>query len=144
MSKKRIMAGMKVNPDTGCWEWQKGIDSGGYARCMVNGKPYAHRNAYRLWKGDIPDGLFVCHTCDVRHCVNPDHLFIGDPCDNSADMVQKGRSAKIPQKLTVEKVIAIRERYAAGETQTALASEYGVSQVMVSKVVRRLMWKHVS
>ena len=62
MSKSRILAGMKVNPETGCWEWQKALDQGGYSRCMVEGDPYGHRNAYKLWKGAIPDGAFVCHT----------------------------------------------------------------------------------
>jgi hypothetical protein len=78
--------------------------TGGYARKTVNGVPwYAHRLAWVQAFGPVPDGLMVCHTCDVRMCINIEHLFLGTHADNMADMVKKGRSKKLdtPQHFTL-------------------------------------------
>src|SRR5690348_11100206 len=72
------------------WLWRGGIDRLGYG--TTKGKhPKAHRLAWELFNGPIPDGMNVLHKCDVRNCVNPDHLFIGTQLDNMRDMVSKGR-----------------------------------------------------
>jgi HNH endonuclease/NUMOD3 motif len=76
---------------TPCWRWQKGHFSDGYGGWK--GKK-AHRLSYEIFIGPIPKKFLVLHKCDVRNCVNPDHLFIGRPSDNSADMRVKGRQAK--------------------------------------------------
>lgn len=80
-----------------CWLW-RGKLTAGYGSMMVDGKAYrAHRWAYERFVGPIPEGLFACHKCDVRNCVNPDHIFIGTNADNVRDMVAKGRN-KLPRQ----------------------------------------------
>lgn len=65
---------------------------GGYGKCCVHGERRAHRASYKEFVGDIPKGMYVCHRCDVRNCIEPSHLFLGTQADNMADMVLKGRS----------------------------------------------------
>ena len=102
----------------------------------------ASRAAYTAWIGPIPDGQFVCHRCDNPPCINPKHLFLGTPHDNSADMAAKHRSAngewKRTHKLTDDQVAEIRSRYAeGGVTQRQLAEEFGVSQQLVGLLAQR-------
>jgi hypothetical protein len=108
----------------------------------------AHRVAYALTYGSIPEGRMVCHHCDVRLCVRPDHLYLGDVRDNARDMMKRGRSlagerATRP-KLTDACVIEIRRVFAAGGiTQRQLAVQYGVHPSIISEVISRKRWSHV-
>lgn len=108
-------------------------DRHGHGRKWRNGRVHqAHRLAWEDAFGAIPQGIFVCHHCDVPNCINPEHLFLGTPAENSRDMVQKRRSAigemNGASKLTELQALEIRRRTLGGESTRKLAREFGVSQ----------------
>jgi hypothetical protein len=142
-----------VSKGNGCWEWTAALGGSGYGTFAVNRDRMmpAHRFSWTLHFGRIPDGLFVCHHCDNRPCVRPDHLFLGTAQANTWDMDRKGRrrvwhpsGENNPQvKLTEGQVRAIRERRIRGETAASLAIEFGVSSVLISRIALRKAWRHV-
>lgn len=99
---ERFWEGVKVGPEESCWEWQKYCIAGtGYGGIYGEGRKQAtHRVSWKLHFGEIPEGLFVCHTCDNRKCVNPKHLFLGTCKDNVHDMWNKGRAVDPPHNKT--------------------------------------------
>lgn len=146
--RSRFWAKVDFGDGTGCWEW-KGAPKreGNYGRMRFRGyRTFAHRLSWMITRGDIPDGLFVCHHCDNGRCVRPDHLFLGTPADNTHDMIRKGRArqnCKKPEKLTADDVVRIRELVASGIGVGVIAQRYGVHYSMVSKIAHRQKWKSV-
>jgi hypothetical protein len=129
------------------WTGHIGPKNGyGYFDALVPGKKRrtklmsAHRFIYERVHGKLPRGVDVMHSCDNRPCVTLQHLSPGTRRANMKDAQNKGR---LGRQLNDDKVREIRRRYAAGELQTALASEYGVSQNMISRVITGKAWSHV-
>jgi hypothetical protein len=122
----------------GCWLWQDAPGVGGYGRLNVAGvNRVAHRLSWELHRGSILSGLQVLHHCDVRMCVNPEHLFLGTQPDNVRDMIAKGRQ---PAKLTAEQVLEIRT---ATGTQKEIASRFAIGRSQVSRIKAQKVWKHL-
>lgn len=93
MNVVRFQSHVYPEPNTGCWLHDGAPDHAGYPRAAVGGGKVdnASRISWRLYRGDIPTGQFVCHHCDTPSCVNPDHLFLGTHTDNMRDAARKGR-----------------------------------------------------
>lgn len=153
----------KVRKAEGCWEWTAFRMRNGYGTIGYETKPgrkwFAHRVSWLLHYGPIPDGMFVCHHCDNRRCVNPGHLFLGSARDNYLDAVAKGRmrvgggggsraswprprgEARGNAKLTWASADEIRERYASGAaSQRELAQLYGVGRNAIRQVLAGETW----
>jgi hypothetical protein len=134
-------------PNSGCLLWLGGL-SGDYPCTSVQGKRReVHRAVLELKLGrSLLPGEQACHKCDVKLCINEDHLFAGSPQDNSADMVQKGRayraqgSANGRARLTAEIVVAIRNEPG---TLADIANKYGLAFQRVSDIRNGRRWKHV-
>lgn len=159
----------RVTFSDACWEWQGHVSgSSGYGSIKVEGHPVkVHRLSYLIHFGQIPTGMLVCHHCDNPRCVRPDHLFLGTPADNAADMVRKGRAAsgdrnimrRHPEKLqgerhgnarlTEDDIRFIRRHYVfvktgqKNPTQRMLADMFGIDPQYVYLIAKRRSWAHV-
>lgn len=143
-------------PESGCWIWLLSLKPCGYGQISIGGiTRIAHRVSFLVFNGSFDPSLFICHKCDIRSCVNPDHLFTGTSQDNSDDCVAKNRQAKGEKlsvlrrgerspvsKLTNADVIAIRE-IGRSIRQVDIAEKYGVSQDTISLVLNRKIWSHI-
>lgn len=143
---------LKVLPpnENGCRLWSDNTNKDGYGQVRIQDKMCkAHRIAYLLSIGPVPEGFNVCHKCDIPACCNPAHLFLGTQSDNLRDMREKGRAFAAygerhgSSKLTESDVLEIRNLYAKGEKQRILADLFGISQVSVSSILLRKTWSHV-
>lgn len=115
-----------------CWPWTWSRNSEGYGRAKLDGRSHpAHRMAYRLARGPIPDGLLVLHSCDNPPCCNPRHLRVGTPKDNGLDTVIRRRRGV----LTDDDLEAIFVARTAGQLQSAIAQRLGVDQSLISRVL---------
>ena len=147
-------AKIELGAPTGCWLWSASTSGRGYGSVRARGKNQrAHREAYEAANGEgSAVGLVVRHKCDVRACVNRDHLEIGTYADNNRDMVERGRQvtpkgeANRSAKLTEADVKMIRAtyvRYSATHGHRGLARQFGVDHTVIGDILRRENWKHV-
>ncbi len=128
-----------------CWLWTGGLTEKGYGRAWFQGKKRrAHRLAYFLTNGRIPTGLNINHHCDVRNCVNPEHLWVGTQKENMQDAWAKGRGVFVHHsgedhpsaKLTDAEVAEIRVlKTAGGMTQRQISKIYNVSEQLISNIL---------
>lgn len=136
-----------------CWPWLPPSHKSGHGEFYVSperGKVPSHTFALELATGaPCPPGREGCHHCDNPPCCNPAHIYYGTRQDNVSDMISRGRiprgTQKPQAKLTEDAVLAMRERFAGGESMGILSAEYGVSDGLVSAIVngRRGLWSHV-
>jgi|SRR5215813_5517760 len=148
-----------VEKSGACWLWRGEIRPNGYGRWKRRGRRIsAHRTAFLIQHGPIPDGHYVCHTCDTKACCRGEHLFAGTPLDNMRDKMAKGRwGGGRPRgsrstrgagedhplaKLTAADVAAIRAAYVPRKvSQYALAARYGVSRSAIEGIVHGTRWR---
>ncbi len=127
----------KVHKSDGCWEWSAALSMWGYGKFRLQkSHSSAHRVSWVIENGPIPDGLLVCHRCDNRKCVRPDHLFLGTVQDNVADMFAKGRnrySRDLDERQSRNKALALA--YKSGEPMQDVADRFGVSISLVSRAI---------
>lgn len=151
-----------------CWLWTGGKTTAGYGTLGIGGKQrYAHRIAWKLSNGDIPDGLYVCHKCDRPGCVRESHLFLGTPKENTCDARDKGRLEQQTQtlkrlwrekwnvtqrgennpghKLTNETVLEIRRTYKKGVFGfKSICKKFGISFGVAQRIIYRKSWSHLT
>ena len=149
---ERFWPKVSLGHDGGCWEWTATRGSHGGYGVFWDGKrnARAHRVAYELLVGPIPEGLNVLHYCDNPPCVNPRHLWAGTQGENNADREAKGRGRYFVgeeagfARLTETEVTAIRDEYEAGGIgHRALGRKYGVCHQHISRIINRLTWGHI-
>jgi hypothetical protein len=135
--------------DSGCILWTGTISQFGYGRFSVQSNKYtlAHRWIWEQLNGPIPDGKLLMHTCDVRNCVNTDHLRIGTILLNAQDMVAKGRSLAgekhFNAKLTEKQVKNILLMIANRTPRQQIADQFGVTRYNITAISRGHAWKHI-
>lgn len=109
-----------------CWNWTKYKIKNGYGRIKINKKLLlVHRVSFEIFKGNIPENILVCHSCDNRACINPDHLSLGTKKDNAIDMYIKKRSPN--RKMTNDQVKEMKALFNSGHCRKELAVKYRVS-----------------
>lgn len=145
----------RVEKTATCWLWVGRREKQGYGKMVVRGRGKdvkAHRLAWELFVGPIPDGLCVCHRCDEPSCVNPGHLFLGTHAENMADMVKKKRQASADRnrggrpggRLSVALVKEAKLRFSAGGvSKRGLAKKFGVSSSVMIRALNGENWKGV-
>lgn len=133
-----------------CWEWKGRIKSDGYGDVSIKQKVwYVHRLIWTIWYGAVPTGLYICHKCDNRKCINPNHLFLGTPSDNSQDAIAKGKYyAKRGDdngmaKLSTDDVLEIIDLLYYGNKSSDIAKEFSVSRCTIHDIKMYRTWKHI-
>jgi hypothetical protein len=149
-------------PNSGCWLFTGAVNENGYGSIGIGGRKrgnvFAHRAAWMLYHGEIPDGMYVCHRCDVPSCCNPDHLFLGTAKDNFHDCMKKGRAVMPPvtdwpaiirqrghhwQTSTIEQVSLAKRLLREGVRNIDVGRATGLTQSVIEKIKDGSRWQHV-
>jgi len=147
--REKFLAKVCPDPASGCWLWQ-GMVREGYGEVSLDGRKLrAHRLAWMLFRGEIAPGMVVCHKCDVRACVNPEHLFLGTPAENSQDMLNKGRNSRGERhhnaKLTEDQVSRIKAMLAENRLYISeIAREFDVTPSAIRSIKQGRTWRGVA
>lgn len=144
---RRLLHYSRSGPN-GCRLWIARTKPQGHGTLQWKNRcTYAHRLAWICANGPIPDGLCVCHKCDVPNCINPDHLFLGTRADNNRDRHAKGRYDSMAHgenngnaKLTAAQAMEI---FHARGLQREIAAAYGIAQPSVGLIKRKIIWRHI-
>ena len=134
---------------SGCWEvTDRAKNKDGYPVARIKGQlDTLYRHFYRRYKGDIPKGNVVRHTCDNRLCCNPEHLILGTQKENVGDMLERGRFPMGVKhgraKLDDKKVRKIRKLHTTGASMSSIAREYEVDRKTIHKIINGVTWKSV-
>jgi hypothetical protein len=137
MNEEKFWKRVDIRGENECWPFIGKVNRHGYGTFMSNRVSWrAHRFSYTVVKGDIPKGLFVCHTCDNPICVNPSHLFLGTAKDNMDDCIRKGRARhNHTSKVSSDQIKEIRERrFYGGETHSEISKDYSVTAVTINDI----------
>lgn len=133
----------------GCHYWTGWVSTHGYGSLQDNNTHvYAHRLSYQLYVGEIPKGLFVCHSCDNRLCVNPNHLWLGTHEDNQRDKISKGRN-KIPIEIMWDRrfsdveATVIKEAHDNGFTSKSIREYFKAPKSTVSNIIFGRTYLHL-
>lgn len=143
----RILSRTRINTVSGCWEWCGPRNPGGYGQ-YYGIKKYGflvHRLSWTFHNGKSPGKKHVLHKCDVRNCINPEHLFLGTHRDNVADMIKKGRNIRgsgHPLSSLTER--DVRLIFSDPRPHRKIAVEYGVSHSVITGIMYGITWKHVT
>lgn len=155
-AEERIKRLSAPDPVSGCWRWS-GTTRGGYGRLMIGSRinqtrksVSAHRLSYETFVGAVPAGMEVCHKCDNRRCVNPQHLFVGSRQANIDDRENKGRGGQRHgekngnAKLTANDVEQIRSSFSPRRiTRQMLAERFGVSESTIKDILIGRKWSTI-
>lgn len=157
----RFWARVLVREPNECWPWQGARFPKGYGTIgsgikePVRGKglgrnKLTHRVSWEIHHGPIPEDMLVCHHCDNPPCVNPAHLFLGTPLDNSRDRDAKGRQRYLrgethqSAKMKEKQILEILDLLRSGRTQRSIARQYGINRMIVYDVAHGRRWKHIT
>lgn len=150
---QRFWSKVNIKGPYDCWDWTGSLygGSGGYGgfKLAAYTKKRAHRVAYEIANGPIPDGMFVCHSCDRPACCNPKHLWLGTAAENNLDRTLKGRTvfgnqsgeANGAARLTAPQVAYIKRLIEAGYNNCEIARWYEVHHATISQIRRQKTWE---